>query len=108
MELKDFQTKQPWTVPYSSSFTYATATVPHLYGTHTVLHAIKSLGKISTIYERADHSVMGVTEFDKEQIAACAADLITAAIRFANLHGFDIEKILIQRIQEKNGVDITK
>lgn len=82
------------------------ALVPHILGTHTVLHAIKSLGKIAAVYEVRDHEdvvVPTIVEADRTAIRAMAADLLTAALRFANLEGFDLADALVERVAEKNG-----
>jgi hypothetical protein len=50
MNLSDMQKVQPWTVPYSADFTcIAHGELPHLYGTHAVLHAMKTVGKLGTV-----------------------------------------------------------
>jgi hypothetical protein len=33
-----------------------------------------------------------------------SADLVTVAMRFANLYGFDLESALLNRVKAKNGV----
>lgn len=78
-----------------------------------MLHAAKSLGKIAAIYEERDH--VADDELDeaicasavggrRAAIRAAAADLVTAALRFANLEHFDLAEALIDRVKEKNGV----
>lgn len=61
------QAAQPWTVPYSARIREASGesnlndlndtppAVPYILGTHTVLHAAKSVGKIAAVYEARDH-----------------------------------------------------
>lgn len=119
------QQHQPWTQPYSAEFERAAMGMrghlgevhppylPHLYGSHTVLHAMKSLGKIATVYEWRDHhkpdnpedphNWNGLRIEHQHQVRACAADLVTAALRLANLEGFDLAEALIERAREKNG-----
>lgn len=111
LTIQQAQRNQPWNVPYSAGVQAAAdhvgtePLVPHILGTHTVLHAIKSLGKIAAVYEARDHrddpERYGVS--DRNAIRAMAADLMTAALRFANLEGFDLAEALVERVAEKNG-----
>jgi hypothetical protein len=106
LTFRQAQANQPWTVPYSPQIVQASETaVPHILGSHCVLHAAKSLGKIAAVYEMLDHSGRPPNNTDKAAIAAATADLATAAIRFANLHGFDLATVLVERVREKNGID---
>lgn len=119
------QTNQPWTQPYSDNFEAAASgtddseghgipeLLPHLYGSHAALHAMKSLGKIATVYEWRDHNdddpesgrnYAGLRVQHKSDIRACAADLVTAALRLANLEHFDLAEALIERVREKNKI----
>ena len=109
------QENQPWTVPYSAGMDIAAQElVPHIMGSHVVLHATKSIGKMATVFEALDHSrSIGetgksepMTEQHREMIAAMSADLMTAALRFGNLSGFDLATVLVERVEEKNGVKI--
>jgi len=100
MTLSDLQKGQPWTVPYSPDLLTAVKEVPYLLSTHAVLHAMKSVGKLAAVFEDADHGEI----VDTGMIAAMAADLVTAAMRLANLHGFDLQAALEDRVLEKNGV----
>jgi len=119
------QQNQPWTVPYSAGVRVAAeggyldalenrghpALVPHILGSHCVLHAAKSIGKIAAVYEARDHDNGNLQEWaglrieHKAQIRKMAADLMTAALRFANLEGFDLAEALVERVKEKNGAD---
>lgn len=108
------QKYQPWTVPYNAAIDIAAnnGSIPHILGSHTVLHAIKSIGKLATVFEALDHArdtgVEGksepITTEQIEVIKDMSADLFTAAMRFANLYGFDLAQTLTERIEEKNGV----
>ncbi len=102
------QRNQPWTVPYRSGITLAqrTGLVPHILGSHTALHAAKSVGKLAAVYEALDHTELDPTDEQVATIRAMAADLATAAIRLANLHGFSLADALEERVKEKNGVGI--
>lgn len=106
LTFRQAQANQPWTVPYSPQVAEASeTTVPHILGSHCVLHAAKSLGKIAAVYEMLDHAGKPLSDKDRSAIAAATADLATAAIRFANLHGFDLATVLVERVREKNGAD---
>lgn len=129
LTIRQAQTNQPWTVPYSDGVdTAAHGTdgvpgVPHILGSHCVLHAAKSLGKIAAVYEARDHKpdeeiwkdwasnpasnsdIARERSERREEIRKMAADLMTAALRFANLEGFDLAEALVERVQEKNGAD---
>lgn len=115
LTIRHAQYYQPWTVPYSAGIDVASETlVPHILGSHTALHAMKTIGKIATVFEALDHSrstgVRGksepITPQQIETLRAMSADLLTAALRFANLYGFDLAAALTDRIQEKNGVPL--
>lgn len=93
MNLYDLQRRQPWTVPYRHGFTDM--------GNHAVLHAAKTVGKLSAVFEKFDHDGKPV---DVSEIKAGAADLITAGMRLANLYGFNVETALCDRVREKNGI----
>lgn len=115
------QKNQPWVVPYSAGVRVAAeggyldppekhslpATVPHILGTHCALHATKSLGKIAAVYEARDHTPDDgrLRDCGRDVIRAAAADLMTAALRFANLEGFDLAEALVERVREKNDAD---
>lgn len=101
------QLNQPWTVPYSDGVQDARqgGYVSHILSSHTVLHAAKSVGKLAAVFEKMDHGSGMTTEMQKD-VEAMAADLVTAALRLANLHGFDLASVLVERVEEKNGVNI--
>lgn len=119
LTIKQAQEKQPWTVPYSEGVEFAfrgyvlangSYPVPHILGSHCALHAIKSIGKIAAVYEARDHrdpqgglNDEEVREQGAREIRKMAADLVTAALRFANLEGFDLAEALVERVREKNG-----
>lgn len=122
LTIRQAQEKQPWAVPYSEGVDAAAhgtddseghgipELVPHILGTHCVLHAAKSLGKIAAVYEARDHFDANpvhnpCAQAERDMIRAAAADLMTAALRFANLEGFDLAEALVERVKEKNGTD---
>ncbi len=117
LTIKQAQQNQPWTVPYSEGVMSAAGLdgvlgtyVPHILGTHCVLHAAKSVGKIAAVYEARDHEdALEGSEArgrgERAEIRKMAADLVTAALRFANLEGFDLAEALVERVKEKNGAD---
>lgn len=110
MHLSDMQKVQPWTVPYSTAVVEAaTRGLTHVYGSHAVLHAMKSVGKLAALFEAFDHR----NDYDPNEdeivaMAAASADLVTAALRLANLYQFDLEDTLILRVGEKNGVGFAR
>jgi hypothetical protein len=132
LTIQQAQQNQPWAVPYSEGVDRAAhgtpdhysgsegmnyrpgdpGIVPHILGSHCVLHAAKSIGKIAAVYEARDHesppacNVGHVQERERRaEIRKMAADLMTAALRFANLEGFDLAEALVERAREKNGAD---
>lgn len=100
MSLYEMQCRQPWTVPYSPGIVAVVGHVPHLLASHAVLHAAKSVGKLAAVFEGADHG----KDVNVDEVAAMAADLVTAAMRLANLYSFDVQMVLEQRVKEKNGI----
>ena len=70
-----------------------------------VLHAAKSVGKLATLFEAMDHrESKSMTDEELMTIKAMSADLVTAALRLANLFQFDLDSELCERVKEKNGV----
>jgi hypothetical protein len=95
------QDHQPWMVPYSGGVLIAAAAhVPHILASHAVLHAAKSVGKLASVFEGADHG----KPVDAGLVSDMTADLVTAALRLANLYKFDLAAALVERVKEKNGV----
>lgn len=101
--LRDLQRNQPWTVPYSRGLLDAQPMVPHIMGSHVTLHAAKSVGKIAAVFEALDHADAPPTDVQIATLSSMAADLVTAAMRIANLYGFDLLNRLRERVAEKNG-----
>lgn len=107
LTIQEAQSRQPWTVPYSDGVTCASLyDVPHVLASHAVLHGMKTLGKIATVYEKLDHLGGPISAEQVAEVVAMSADLLTIALRFANLHGFDLATALVRRVEEKNGVNI--
>lgn len=105
LTIRQAQAKQPWTVPYSLGVELASkSTVPHIMASHCALHAAKTVGKLAAVFEELDHSGLLPTNEQIATIRAMSADLLTEAMRFANLYGFDLATELIERVEEKNGV----
>ena len=102
------QDNQPWTVPYARGVMISkNQLVPHILASHTVLHAMKSLGKLAAVFEKLDHSgLIAPTDDQLKVIEDMSADLITAALRFGNLYEFPVADVLTARIWEKNGVHL--
>ncbi len=98
------QVNQPWTIPYSLAV--ASSGVDHIMGSHIALHAAKTVGKLAAVFEALDHSRNPVSAEQVEILRAMSADLVTAALRIANLYAFDLAHALVERVEEKNGVNI--
>lgn len=128
LTIKQAQVGHPWNtlndgygaVPYSEGVRRAEVMpggVPHIQGSHAVLHAIKSVGKLAAVFEELDHKDVapaalhfnhrfGISDAQSETISAMSADLVTAALRLAHLYQFDLAEALERRAYEKNGVGI--
>lgn len=105
LTIRAAQRSQPWTVPYSTGVLRAEADgVSHILGSHVVLHAAKTVGKLAAVFEDLDHKDRPMSPEQCITVAEMAADLVTAGLRLANLYGFDLEGTLINRVEEKNGV----
>jgi hypothetical protein len=80
--------------------------LPHVRASHTVLHVAKSVGKLAAVFEGLDHCDRTISAAEEAVVEAMAADLVTAALRFANLYCFDLARALAARVEEKNGAPI--
>lgn len=100
------QSEQPWVLPLSevNEIGYNTT----IWGSHAVLHAAKSVGKLAAVFENLDHSGEPISPQQVETIRGMSADLITIALRFANLYEFDLAEALVERVEEKNNVTYPK
>lgn len=108
LTIQQAQRDQPWTVPYSMGVIVSIKNgIPHILGSHTVLHAAKTVGKLAAVFEKLDHKGNEVSMGDVVEISHMAADLVTEALRLANLYGFDLASVLIERVKEKNGYTYT-
>lgn len=107
LTLRRAQTNQPWTVPYSPGVQEArNISVSHILGSHCALHAVKTVGKLASVFEALDHTDMPITAEQRSIVASMSADLVTEALRFANLYDFDLARAFVERVAEKNGVNI--
>lgn len=113
LTIREAQRNQPWSLPYAVGVQRASKLcVPHILASHCALHAAKSVGKLAAVFEAMDHPRPGntrhgpikPTDAQMETIQSMSADLVTAALRFANLYGFDLSDALEERVEEKNGV----
>lgn len=112
--LRRLQETQPWTIPYKTAIDVAVedGSIPHLLGSHVVLHIGKTLGKLASVFESLDHSrdvgtygeSMPLSYYDLGVIQDMAADLVTEAMRLANLYKFDLASRVVLRSEEKNRV----
>ena len=104
-ELRTLQATQPWTVPYGARIAKAKSEYGEkrdLLARHAVLHLMKSVGKLAGMFEAADHKDDHTMHTDVKLIQNMSADLVTVAMRFANLYHFDLETVLKRRVEEKN------
>lgn len=111
LTLREMQSSQPWTLPYSNNFEDANSHggLPHLYASHAVLHAMKTLGKIAAVFEAMDHRENPtITTYEMQVLKDMSADMVTMALRIANLYKFDLQSQLCRRVEEKNGVGFEK
>ena len=107
LTVKHAQSRQPWTIPYSAGVERASRdSVPHIMGSHCALHAAKTAGKLAAVFEALDHRASPITDEELATVRDMSADLMTAALRFANLYRFDLETALRRRVFEKNGVQL--
>jgi hypothetical protein len=108
LTISEAQNRQPWTVPYSAGVRHAAdgGWVPHILASHAVLHAAKSVGKLAAVFEALDHRDTPIGGAEVAVVGCMAADLVTAALRLANLYDFDLATVLCRRVEEKNGVSI--
>lgn len=127
LTIEEAQANHPWNtlnegygaVPYSEGVRRAEtmpAGVPHIQGSHAVLHAMKSVGKLAAVFESLDHEDIapaalafnhgkfGLSDEQRTTVKAMAADLVTAALRLAHLYEFNLSREVERRTEEKNGV----
>lgn len=111
LPLRHLQATQPWTVPYNNRFEHEVLLdlgLGHLMGSHITLHAAKTVGQIAAVFEAADHTGARLEGNPSavQVLSDKAADLVTAAMRLANLYGFDLARAVVQRSEEKNNVTL--
>jgi hypothetical protein len=100
--INERQRHQPWSVPYSPGVMNAERWVPHILASHCALHVAKTAGKLAGVFEGLDHRSSGPTDAQRQTIRDMAADLLTEALRFANLYGFSLADEHARRVTEKN------
>ena len=107
--IKDRQARQPWSVPYSPAVMSAKDHgVPHILASHCALHVAKTAGKLAAVFEALDHrdggysGMIGPSDAQLQTIKDMSADLLTEALRFANLFKFDLAAEHERRVAEKN------
>lgn len=101
LTLWEAQIEQPWARPYGNKW-YVKNSEGQLK--HTLLHASKTLGKISTIVEGLDHSERSwLSDAELDEVGDMAADLVSAALRIGNVVGRSVVHALVRRVKEKNG-----
>ena len=115
LTIRHAQIHQPWTVPYSVGVDNAHQydQIPHVLGSHIVLHIAKTAGKIATVFENLDHGaeklpngsitqVKHITPEQHDTLKDMAADLLVEALRIANLYNFDLATEHVRRVEETN------
>jgi hypothetical protein len=81
---------------------------------HAILHLTKTLGKLATFVEEADHRGAGQHSgdfFPKNYVEKYLADIVIVAIRMAikNPTGaIDLERAIFDRIEKKMGVKLSE
>lgn len=104
MNIKDLQTRLPWTVHYSQDFRSNPQT--HKDFAHAILHVGKALGHLLALIDDMDHDKTVVDRPNiKEQYEKYLADLVISALRAANTFPggvVDLERAVIERIENKN------
>lgn len=106
MNISHLQRHLPWTIPYSPEFVAARTELKHLDMQHAMIHGIKSMGKLSALFDHQDHG-NGV-ERDRVDVPNLVADLVVCALRMANTSPwgkFDLEAAVVERLR-RNGVEL--
>jgi hypothetical protein len=104
MNLSHMQKTQPWSIPYAARVLRHDDERTMRLANHTILHAAKSVGKLAAVIESSDHrEEIDLTQEELRIVRAMSADLVTTALRLANLFGFDLEADCLERVAAKNG-----
>ncbi|MDO6395336.1 hypothetical protein [Leptospira santarosai] len=109
MTLKDLQLSLPWTVKYSNDFRSTPLT--HKDFSHALHHVSKAAGKLHGLADDLDHNKDLALSIHPEDYGPYIADLVVCALRLANTFPgqiIDLENEVIKRIENKNGVKLTK
>lgn len=104
LTIREAQWLLDWNTPYGQAFADASSRFPHLRMTHAVLHAAKSIGRISAILEKFDHSD---PVFDAQLYSTMeseCASLMAVAMRLSQLIGFDLATAYVRADEVKNNV----
>jgi len=102
LTIHEAQRNQSWTGPYSREVNNAKPFIPHILASHTALHAAKTVGKLAAVFESLDHTDAPITDEQLQVVKGASADLMSEALRFANLYNFDLATELLRRQEEKN------
>ena len=108
--LRELQTNLPWTIRYSRDF--RASPMSHKDLAHTLHHVSKAVGKLHGLVNDMDHnrSVADMSGIS-ETYAKYVADLVVCALRIANVFPggvIDLQDAVIDRIEKKNGVSLSK
>lgn len=102
--LRHLQEHLPWTLKYTYEFEASSGSNPQRRIGHDVLHVLKSLGKIASDVEAADHGRM--RKLEGPTLAKEVADLVICALHIAKLEGFDLQEAVVSSSELRNGVAI--
>jgi hypothetical protein len=104
MNLRELQATQPWVIPYSDEFYRSTIANPMRQVEHDIMHILKGLGRVAAECEKRDHD-LGHT-YDLTAMADNTADLVICALHIASTIGFDLETVVIDNMERRNGVKL--
>lgn len=110
LTIKQAQAEQPWQGAYAKGVMLASQEdVPHILGAHNALHVAKTAGKLAAVFEELEHPADEYTDHgavmsdaQRQVVKDMSADLVTEALRFANLYAFDLETELRRRVAKQN------
>lgn len=114
ISLRALQERLPWRSTYSAAFESGPA---HRHFGHTVLHLAKPIGGLAELVDLLDHRadlVAGAPDtragsYLRERAGKYIADLVILAVRLAvTFPGgpLDLERAVLDRVKEKNGVSL--
>lgn len=106
LTIREIQKQLPWTVHYHHDF--RASPVAHKDFQHALIHAMKAVGKLSAVVDKAEHKG---SDFHPIEVNMYIADLVVCALRMANTSPFgtiDLQAAVEFRIEDKNQVKLTR